>query len=296
MSGRRTHGAPMNEPSFDVAAYLARIGFDAPAGAPLAATFDVLAALVARHAQVLPFENIEVLAGGVPGLDMASLQRKLVQGGRGGYCFEHNSLLMACLAHIGFTVRAREARVRSGVPVGVTTARTHMALQVTFDGGEYLVDVGFGGLAPLAPLHLHSSAAQPAGSGLYRFAELPEGELMLQTLLHEGWSDCYELGPGESRPIDFIMGNWFVATHPGGLLRSNLLLGRAQAGGGRLTLFNDKLTLRQPQTAAPEERSLRTRAEAVDVLADGFGLQLEAAELDAVMSVIERNAGAPAAA
>ena len=86
------------------------------------------------------------------------------------------------------------------------------------------------------------------------------------------------------------MGNWFVATHPSAMLRSNLLLGRAQAGDGRLTLFNNKLSLRQPQTAAPEERSLGSRAECIDVLADGFGLQLDAPDLDAVMAVIERHA------
>ena len=276
----------MSVSPFDLPAYLRRIGFNAP----VAPTFDVLCALVTWHAGALPFENIEVLAGGVPALDLASLQAKLVQRRRGGYCFEQNSLFMACLTHIGFTVRAREARVRFGVPAGVVTARTHMALQVSVAGDEFLVDVGFGGLAPLAPLALHSAAEQPAGSGLYRFIEQPQGELLMQTRLFEGWSDCYLLGPDAPRAIDFTMGNWFVATHPGAMLRNNLLLGRAQAGGGRLTLFNDKLSLRLPQTAAPEERSLGSRADCIDVLADGFGLRLDAPDLDAVMAVIERPA------
>ena len=276
----------MSASPFDLPAYLWRIGFIEP----VAATFDGLCALVTHHAGVLPFENIEVLAGGVPALDLPSLQGKLVQRRRGGYCFEQNSLFMACLMHIGFTVRAREARVLAGVPAGVVTARTHMALQVSVAGGEYLVDVGFGGLAPLAPLALNSAAEQPAGSGVYRFIEQPQGELLMQSRLFEGWSDCYLLGPDAPRTIDIVMGNWFVATHPGGMLRSNLLLGRAQPGGGRLTLFNDKLALRQPQTAAPAERSLGSRAECIDVLADGFGLQLDAPDLDAVMAVIERRA------
>jgi len=283
----------MSAAPFDLAAYLRRIGFHTRA--PLAPTLDVLCGLVTHHARVLPFENIEVLAGGVPKLDLSSLQDKLVQGGRsgrGGYCFEQNSLFMAALVHLGFTVRAREARVRAGVPADVTTPRTHMALQVSVAGVEYLVDVGFGGLAPLAPLALHSTAEQAAGSGTYRFVAQAHGDLLMQTMLFEGWSDCYLIGPSVPRPIDFVMGNWFVATHPSGLLRNNLLLGRAQAGGGRLTLFNDTLALRQPQTAVPDERVLVTRAEFADVLADGFGLQLASTDLDAVMAIVERHAGA----
>ena len=287
----------MSAVPFDLAAYLQRIGF--ASGAPLAPTLDLLRALVTHHTRVLPFENIEVLAGGVPKLDLAALQHKLVGSGgssRGGYCFEQNALFMAALVHIGFTVRAREARVRAGVPADVPTARTHMALQVSVAGDEYLVDVGFGGLAPLAPLRLHAAGEQAAGSGRYRFIEHADdpapGDLLMQTLLHEGWSDCYVIGASAPTPIDFVMGNWFVATHPGGFLRNNLLVGRAQQGGARLTLFNDKLELRQPQTAAPEQRRLATRAEFADVLADGFGLRLATVELDAVMAAAERHAGA----
>ncbi len=286
----------MSTSPFDLGAYLRRIGFETRA--PLAPTLDVLCALVTHHTRVLPFENIEVLAGGVPRLDLAALQNKLVcsgssgSSGRGGYCFEQNSLFMAALVHIGFTVRALEARVRAGVPADVTTPRTHMALVVSLQAVDYLVDVGFGGLAPLAPLALHSTAEQAAASGMYRFVAQAHGDLLMQTMLHEGWSDCYLIGPSEPRAIDFVMGNWFVATHPSGLLRNNLLLGRAQHGGGRLTLFNDKLALRQPQTAVPDERVLATRAEFADVLADGFGLQLASTDLDAVMAVIERHAGA----
>ena len=52
-----------------------------------------------------------------------------------------------------------------------------------------------------------------------------------------------------------------------------------------------QLSLRQPQTGVPEERTLGTRAELADVLADGFGLEIDDHDLDAVMAVIDRNAG-----
>ena len=267
----------------DLRAYLRRIGDD---GA-LAPDLSTLARLIARHAEAIAFENIDVLAGRVPALDLAALQRKLVRGGRGGYCFEQNHLFMACLRRIGFEVRGLEARVRAGVAADVTTARTHMALRVTLDGVDHLADVGFGALAPTAPLVLDSRAEQPARSAVYRLVDAGGGERLLQARGSDGWSDCYQLGPGEPRPIDYEMGNWFVATHPTAMLRRNLLVGRATPFG-RLMLFNRELTRRVPEAAAGERSTLASRAEFADVLRDGFGLALDTPELDAVMAAVQR--------
>lgn len=267
-------------------AYLRRIGFDRP----VAPTCDALARLIERHASAIPFENIDVLAGRVPGLDLASLQDKLVQRPRGGYCFEQNNLLLICLQQIGFTVHRLEARVRAGVPADVATGRTHMALRVTLEGQDYLADVGFGGMAPLAPLQLNRRDEQVAASGIYRFVDVQDG-LLLQSRMHDGWSDCYRIAPGEPQHVDFEIGNWFVATHPKATLRQNLVVARA-ADGGRLTLVNDRLSLRKPQTGAPDERTVNSRAELADVLADGFGIEIDDHDLDLVMAVLDRNADA----
>ena len=272
----------INASDFD--AYKRRIDFDGP----VTPTLDTLAQLIERHAAAIAFENIEVLAGRIPRLDRASLQQKLVQRRRGGYCFEQNGFFLAALQQAGFAVQGLEARVRAGVPAEVVTPRTHMALRVTVQGEHYLADVGFGGLAPTAPMKLCERAAQRDGVDTYRFVDL-ESDLLLQCATHDGWIDCYRIGPVEPHPIDYEMGNWFVATHPKAMLRQNLLVARA-VPGGRLTLFNNKLTLRRAAAAHPEEQTLRTRAEFAAVLADEFGLQIDAADLDAVMAVVERHA------
>ena len=269
----------------DIGRYLDRIGFD---GVP-DASLPTLARLLECHARAIPFENIEVLAGRVPKLDLAALQAKMVARRRGGYCFEQNTLFMGVLGHLGFTVRGLEGRVRAGVPAEVLTARTHMALCVTIGGQDHLADVGFGALAPMAPLKFGvGSEEQRAGTGVYRFVDAPRGDLLLQAQAHEGWTDCYLIAPSQPQAIDYEMGNWWVATHPTGMLRSNLLLARA-VDGGRMTLFNRQLSIRRPQTAAPEERTLTDRAEIADVMADGFGLEVEAADFDAVMAVLEQK-------
>jgi len=272
----------MSAAPFDLAAYLRRIGF-AGTPAPVRACLDELIRL---HAGALPFENIEVLARRVPRLDLDGLQGKMVRQRRGGYCFEQNTLMRHALHAIGFAVQAMEARIRSGVAADVVTARTHLATRVTLDGADLLVDVGCGILAPTAPLALARRDAQPAGTGLYRLVDVGD-ELLLQQREAAGWKDCYQLLPGVPHAIDCEMGNWFVATWPKSMLGANLLVGRA-IEGGRLRLFNRRLSAFTPEVAAPVERELHTRAEFADVLGDGFGLDIAPADLDAVMAALDR--------
>jgi N-hydroxyarylamine O-acetyltransferase len=278
----------MTDAPIDLDAYRRRIQFDGP----LTPTLQTLARLIERHAATIAFENIDVLAGRVPQLDRASLEQKLVQRRRGGYCFEQNGFFLAMLRQTGFVARGLEARVRAGVPDDVVTARTHMAIRVTLEDEHYLADVGFGGFAPSAPLKLHERVAQSDAVGAYRFVDV-EDDLLLQCRTHEGWIDCYRIGPSEPHPIDYEMGNWFVATHPKAMLGQNLLVARS-VKGGRLTLFNDKLSLRKPAFAPPEEQAIGTRGEFADVLADEFGLLVDEADLDAVMAALERRAAARA--
>jgi N-hydroxyarylamine O-acetyltransferase len=268
--------------ALDLDAYCRRIGLR---GA-LAPTRDCLVRLIQCHAMAIPFENIEVLAKRVPQLDDDGLQRKMVQQRRGGYCFEQNQLFRSVLLACGFDAHPMEARIRVGVPADIVTARTHLATRVVLDGADHLVDVGCGGVAPLAPLSLANRGEQAAGTGTFRFEDV-ERDVMLRTLTADGWIDCYRLLPTAPHPIDCEMGNWFVATHPQSMLGRNLLVARALEDG-RLRLFNHRLSTFRPESAAPVEQTLQTRAEFADVFADGFGLDVVPADLDAVMAALDR--------
>jgi len=104
----------------------------------------------ARH----PVRNLAVTAGGVPQLDLAAIEEKLVHGRRGGYCYEQNSLLQAVLTTLGFRVTALLARVRFGVPADLVTGRSHMVLRIDLPEGPHLIDAGFGNMTLTAPLAL----------------------------------------------------------------------------------------------------------------------------------------------
>lgn len=272
----------MND-DLDLDAYFDRIGHDGDTR-PTRATLE---ALVERHARALPFENLDTLAGRIPKLDLASLQAKLVAGGRGGYCYEQNGLFLAVLRRLGFDARGGEARIRSGVPAEVVTGRTHMVLRVVLDGVPHLVDVGFG-RAPRAPLRLDERGEQRAATGLYRLSEDgDDGGLLLQVRGGDAWDDCYRIVGWHAQAIDYQMANWFTATWPESFLRQHLLLSRA-IEGGRVTLMDRRLARRVPESAAAQERTLHTRAEFAAALDGVFGLPVTDADLDAVLAALER--------
>src|SRR3569623_268764 len=108
-SRRPRGGAPVRQPwvSSGAVTYLKRIGY----AGPLEPTFDTLAAIVGLHVVAIPFENLDVLLGRPPRLDLPSLEAKLVGARRGGYSYEHATLCAAGLEQLGFAVKRHSARV-----------------------------------------------------------------------------------------------------------------------------------------------------------------------------------------
>ena len=129
-------------------AYLDRIGY----AGPRTPTLETLRAITRLHATTIPFENLSVLIDGPPDLELPALEAKLVDAGRGGYCYEQNGLLAAALVALGFEVQGLSARVRYGVPPDVVTPRSHRLMRVETAEGTAFADVGFGGLTLTAPV------------------------------------------------------------------------------------------------------------------------------------------------
>ena len=68
------------------------------------ADLDTLRALTELHPAAIPFEAIDVFLRRPVDLSPAAIQAKLIDGGRGGYCFEQNGLLKRVLGALGFAV------------------------------------------------------------------------------------------------------------------------------------------------------------------------------------------------
>jgi N-hydroxyarylamine O-acetyltransferase len=252
-------------PDLDLSAYLVRIGFTGE----LRPGAAVLAALHRRHAATIPFENLDVLAGRVPALDLESLQAKLVRGGRGGYCFEHNTLFAAVLEAVGFGVTRLAARVRYR-----TTAilpRTHMVLLVRADGTDWLADVGFGGEGLLEPVPVHAPESRQF-AWTYRVVEEP-GHLVLQSKGPAGWSDLYAFTREPQLPVDYEMANHFVATHPSSPF-TRMLTAQLPTSEARHILRDREFTIDRGDEVTA--RTLANDDEVRAVLEEVFGMAVPA--------------------
>ncbi len=189
----------------DLEAYLLRIGY---AGG-LDPTIETLTALHRAHVLAIPFENLDILLGRPIRLDLASLQAKLIQGRRGGYCFEQNALFAAVLEHLGFDVTELAARVTMGEERA--TPRTHMILAVDIAGTRWLADVGFGGDTLLDPISFES--AEPVHQGAWAFRLADGGDTrILWGLRADGWLDLYSFTLEPQLPVDYEVANHYTST------------------------------------------------------------------------------------
>jgi N-hydroxyarylamine O-acetyltransferase len=159
-----------------LARYLERIGHSWNVRPNL----ESLRSLHRAHVTAIPFEALDVQLGAVPSLEPGAIFDKLVERGRGGWCYEMNGLFGAALEAIGFDVM----RVSCGVmrqDGGEERMGTHLALLVDCDG-RWLCDVGFGGslLEPLpltaAERHdsLYTVSLSETDDGYWRFTERAE--------------------------------------------------------------------------------------------------------------------------
>jgi N-hydroxyarylamine O-acetyltransferase len=273
----------MSDIMIDLPAYLARIGY----AGPLEPNLGVLRSLVAHHSAVIPFENIDVVLGRPIELGVDALQRKMVRGGRGGYCFEQNSLLKAALEATGFRSVPLLARVVRGMPADAGPPRGHMILRVELPEGSFLADVGFGNLTPTAPLALRTGVVQETLHEPFRL--MPMGtELLLEALVDGEWGNVYRLSLEPQLPIDLEAANWFTFTRPGALFRENVVAARP-GPGVRTTLFNGRMAVRQ--VGGGTVRTLLDGAAAYrDALVDQLGLALTEEEVAEVAAASARFA------
>lgn len=166
-------GAPLRP-----AAYLSRIGVTDVAADPANL---VVAIATAQHRRI-PFENLGIHLGTPVEVDPRVIVDRLVDGRRGGICYELNGLLLLALRAFGIDAHVVGARVESAAGLGPPLG--HMAVLAQVGGEPWLVDVGFGGEMVCRPIDLASVAERriECGSAAYLLEpytrELAEFEAM----------------------------------------------------------------------------------------------------------------------
>lgn len=252
--------------TIDIGAYLARIGYSGPR----APTLATLRALHALHPAAIAFENLDPLCGVRVHLDPASVEKKLVGAGRGGYCFEQNGLFALALTALGFNVTGLAARVYVKTEPG-KIRRSHMLVKVDLPEGPYIADVGFGAWALSGPLSLLDGAEQETPHGPFRVA--PVGDYFdVQTVVDGQWTTLYRFMLEEQTPADYEVANWYCSTHPVSRFLTELMVARLPAGR-RLGMLNNRLSIHYPD-GRTERRELRSAAEIAATLEDEFAIRL----------------------
>lgn len=274
--------------NIDLDAYLERIGYRGQR----TATLDSLEALHRLHPAAIPFENLNPLLGLPVPLDLDSLQKKMIAGRRGGWCFEQNTLFRAALETLGFSVASLGARVLWNVPADAPVGpRSHMLLLVNIGGQHYIADVGFGGNVLTAPLRLEPSAAQLTPHEPHRLAPLERG-FVLEACLRGEWVALYRFTLEPQFPSDYEVSNWYLCHHPSSFFRQMLLAARIKPEG-RYALRNNSLSIHRKEET--EKRTLATADALRACLESVFGIQLpESPELANKLERISQTPSEPA--
>jgi N-hydroxyarylamine O-acetyltransferase len=268
----------------DLDAYLARIGYSGPRTPSL----ETLKALHQLHPASIPFENLNPLLGWPVLLDPASLEAKLVSGGRGGWCFEHNTLFRHALEMLGFSLTSLAARVLWNAPANNPVGpRSHMLLLVDLPGSPYIADVGFGGNVLTTPLRLEPHAVQPTPQEPHRLLPIENG-FILEACFESEWKSLYRFTLEPQFPSDYEVSNWFLCHHPSSFFRQILMTARVTPEGRR-ALRNNRLAIHRSD--GTEKRFLTDPGSLRASLKEDFGLNVP--DSPEVESMLERISQTP---
>lgn len=249
--------------------YFARIGYEGPRDA----TLEVLQALHHLHPSAIPFENLNPLTRRPVKLDLESVERKLIDDHRGGYCFEQNALFANVLMQLGFKVTPFLGRVLWGRETDAIPPRTHMVLRLDIGDDAWIADVGFGSVTLTAPLRLIAGLAQHTGFGVFRLVDASNNALRLEVQANdESWSPVYRFDLHPVEWIDYETANWYTSTSPEAIFASTLIVCRVLPEA-RLILFNDRLSERAADGELVSERQLTSADELAACLREQFGLK-----------------------
>lgn len=251
--------------SAELSAYLSRIGMAPPPPEALAPSLDLLFRIQRAHRRSIPFENLDIHSGKSIELTQRAVFDKLVVARRGGYCFEHNLLLLEALTALGFAGRSALGRVWLGASAAAPSEvppRTHAINLIRIGDGEWLADAGFGhGDPPVMRLMQHSVAA-PDGTEYQLLQNQDYGWMLLCN-----GSPQYSFTLDPIWPSDFRLANHYASTSPASRFVNNLIVSTI-TNDGFASLFNDRLT------TSGKSRLVADRDDYRRILRDCFGIEL----------------------
>lgn len=193
-------------------AYRSRLGLTGE----LPPTLDTLRRLHRAHISIIPFENLELLDGLQPQMDIEFLYEKLFVRRRGGVCFELSFAFLHLLRGLGYDAFQITSCVREAGRMN-----EHPMILTRLPEGDFLVDVGFVDTA-LPVLPIIAGPITEAFGQRFRIVQREE-YLQLTRQTPEGdWERMYDFSTRPMEVSDYLdqlrwaaaPGNTVFSTYP----------------------------------------------------------------------------------
>ena len=218
----------------------------------------------------IPFDSIDVWATGTcPSLQLYDIYNKIIVNGRGGYCFELNTLFRSLLNAVGFDAYQVAACILN--PDGTPQPPAHNVILCNLDGIKYFLDVGYGGPVPYCALELRE--------GL-------QGGFLLEK--KEDWWYVFRVTEEEHRPLtcfrdvfasinDLIPLNFWVSQKPDIHFRHMIHLSKRNADGSIYALDGKEFKIHSGDGV--EIRVLETIEDVKEIMQEYFSMDPSAVTL-----------------
>lgn len=246
--------------------YLARIDYKGPTSP----TLEVLKTLLNKHLLSVPFENLDIHYKVPIELNLEKIFDKVVNRGRGGFCYELNGLFYDLLRTIGFEVKMISARVFSQKGQDFSPEFDHLAIIARVNSRDYLVDVGFGEFA-LEPLVIQLNEKQIDKRGVFMIGKHDDTYYEVKNLLDEKWLSVYMFSLKKRDLGEFQERCLYQQTSPESHFTQNKLCSLA-TDKGRITLTAQHLKIREQDKTT--EVKISSETEFLSCLEKFFGIRL----------------------
>ena len=190
--------------------------------------------LQSKHIARYSFNSLAVVLGQEISLEIEAVFNKLAVNKRGGYCFEHNKLVMHVLAELGFDVRLLLAKVVYNRDIDV--ARTHRVTLLTLEGVDYIVDAGFGHFGARFPVKLELGLEQDQGDAVYRIIQNTKKDYCYQIYKDDAFFTLYTFNLHHYSEAECLPAHFYSHKSPEAAFVNNMVVCRK--------FYNDILSLR----------------------------------------------------
>jgi N-hydroxyarylamine O-acetyltransferase len=153
-----------------------------------------------------------------------------------------------------------------------------MLLRVILPEGDFLADVGFGGLTLTCPIRMQIGPEQATPHETHRLVEAKAaGETELQADLDGHWTRLYHFSPLPQAPVDYEVASWYTSTHPTSVF-VNTLMGARPTPERRYAILGRDFTIRH-RHGPVERRELADLADFAAVLREHFHIEMPDADI-----------------